>query len=421
MKFKLISDTKMVLFILVNITIFLFFSFFLVIPRSYSISALFIVFLSLFSLNSWKYSYQNPDVKRWVWYFLAVAIFWSISFDGWWHWNFKGDLPAKYAVAAICCISLYSIRISPRVLMHAISWGATLSFILAIIQFIANKKATGHTNAIRFGDISILMGVLCLVFSSVKTLKAPERFFFFISGCMGIGASFLSLSRGGWPFLLLAPLVFIFGFYKNTLTRKKLMIAICTMAFIGGAGIFAIKNIPALNQRIELATLETRGYFIDRKKYVNTSVGARLEQWRMSWMLGLEKPITGWGDQGVNHGRRQYVESGKIDASALKIAHTHHEFLEIWARRGLIGVICLSLIYIVPFLLFIPRNSNIPESKKMLLTSLCVAGMLIPIGYFTFGLSEVFFFLNIGNIFYIFSLISLFSAIQFLKQEEPLS
>lgn len=409
-------NSNRVLILLINIAAFLFFSTFLVIPDAYSITGLLIFVCCFYAVPQWRASLRDASVRRWVLYFLAVALFWGISFDGWWRWSLEGDLPVKYALATVCVLGTYSLRIHPRALVHALAWGGVLSFGLAIVQFLAQGKATGHTNAIRFGDIAILMGLMCLIFSVVRTFTTTERLFFLLSGCMGIGASLLSLSRGGWPLFLLAPLVCVFGFYKEKLTLKRLLTSICGAVLLGGVSLFAMKDIPALNQRISLATEEARGYFVDRGEYVNTSVGIRLEQWRMSWMLGMEKPITGWGDRGVWDGRRQYVESGKVDASALQVAHTHHEFLEIWARRGLVGVICLALIYMVPFCFFIPRFKEIAEHNKMLYTALHVAGMMVPVGYFVFGLSEVFFFLNIGNIFYIFSMIVIFSSIQWMKQ-----
>lgn len=310
-----------------------------------------------------------------------------------------------------------SIRIYPRALIYAFALGSILACGLAIAQFMEVGKATGYTNAIRFGDIAILMGIFCLAFSVVRQLTIGERLFLLLSGCMGVAASLLSLSRGGWPLLLVAPLVFFLGFYKEKLTKARLGIAVITVAVVAALGWFAAKDLTALNQRVTQATEEVRGYFADREKYVGTSVGARLEQWRMSWSLGLEKPITGWGDHGVWDGRKQFVQRGEADPSALQIAHTHNEFLEMWARRGLVGVICLALIYLVPFYIFIPRSNAASDGKDMLYRALHVAGMMVPVGYFIFGLSEVFFFLNIGNIFYIFSLVLLFSAIKWIERD----
>lgn len=326
-------------------------------------------------------------------------------------------MPIKYLLAAVCVLGGCAIGVRPRVLIASVALGCVLSATLALWQFLEVGKASGHTNAIRFGDIAVLMGIWCIVFAAVPQFSKLERMGLLGAGCMGVLASLLSLSRGGWPLLLVAPLVFVWGGYRDRLNPRKLLVIACSvcaaMVLLGAV----VKDIPFVHDRVELATEQASGYFTDREKYVGTSVGIRLEQWRMSWDLGLEKPLTGWGDRGVWDGRKQYVQRGEVDASALQIAHTHNEFLEIWARRGLVGVLCLALIYLVPLWIFVPRNRNIPKSSKSLYTALCVAGMMVPIGYFIFGLSEVFFFLNIGNIFFIFSLALLLAAIKWIERE----
>ncbi|MDR3003305.1 MAG: O-antigen ligase family protein [Acidovorax sp.] len=414
---KIYSGLQRVEEVVLNFSIFLFFSLFLVIPHAYSVAGILFLLTCFFSMPEWRNIYQDIRVRRFVWYFLCVAFFWSMSFDGWWAWNLDGDLPIKYFLAAVCIMGGCSIRIHPRMLIYSIALGCIFSAGLALIQFSDVEKASGYTNAIRFGDISLLMGMICWVFFAIRQFPIFERAFLAFAGCMGITASLLSLSRGGWFLLLVAPLVFCYGFYKEKLTKARLGIAVAAVVVVAVVGWMAAKDVPALNQRFAQATEQARGYFTDRGKYVNTSVGVRLEQWRMSWNLGLEKPITGWGDHGVWEGRKQFVLRGKADPSALHIAHTHNEFLEMWARRGLIGVISLALIYIVPFCIFIPLDKAVPEEKRTLYRSLHVAGMMVPVGYFIFGLSEVFFFLNIGNIFYIFSLILLFSAIKWIERD----
>ena len=167
-----------------------------------------------------------------------------------------------------------------------------------------------------------------------------------------------------------------------------------------------------------LAEQEISGYLDDPSKYVQTSIGARLEQWRLSWALGASKPLTGWGEKGYYVGKEQLIAEGKFLPYLREIHHSHNDFLDMWAKRGLVGVLMLLVIYIVPIWIFYPtrkRVNSIASSDQSLFTALSLVGVMLPVGYFVFGWTDVFFNLSIGHNFFIFSLIFILAAINWVR------
>lgn len=396
---------------------FVFFALFLIEKKSYSLVMLGMVIFSLWTFQSWWKSEKDPDVKKLAWYFLVLAIVWGHSFDGLFSWSNEGDLLARYGLGALLLLPFARAGVGYKFLFRGVACGAIFSGIYALIQFPELGRAEGFTNAIRFGNIALLMSVFLVIYAiSLKKITAESLFCIF-AAIMGLTASLLSLSRGGWIFLFLMPFILIFMFEGKKMRMKAL-------ASFVGLGVFAVlilSQVDFFQHRVLLAKQEVQGYFHDKEKYVETSVGARLEQWQLAWKLGMEKPVFGWGERGIQEGRKQMVEHGEAHASALTIPHAHHDFLEMWAVRGFVGMVFLIFIYMVPFCIFFPNQkkiSAVPEEKRSIARALYMSGMCIPLAYFVFGLTDVFFNLTIGHVFMIFSIIFIMSAIQGIKNAE---
>lgn len=405
------------LYYFLSFFVLIFFSFFLIYRKSYSVVMAVCFFSLIFNIKKWWGVRKSPAVKNLAIYFLLIAVVWSHSFDGLLSWSNEGDYFSRYALGAFCALGICSIGIDKKFLYAGVVIGAVASGIYALIQFPILGRAEGYTNAIRFGNIALLMSVFLFFFAiSIKKINIKSSVIA-IAACFGLIASFLSLSRGGWIFLMALPFVALFMFDGY----KKMLQALLVMLLIGLGSFFALMQLAFFESRVQRAQQEVHGYFNEHEKYVATSVGARLEQWQLSWKLGLEKPVFGWGDKGVDEGRRLMVERGEAHPTALQFPHTHHEFLEMWATRGLIGVLFLLFIYIYPLYLFFPTKKKINLIKEVdrdVAKSLYLAGFCIPLSYFVFGLTDVFFNLSIGHVFMIFSMIFIMAAIEGLKNDK---
>lgn len=403
--------------ILGNISVFLFFSLLLPTKSGHSFAIVFALLASALTLPQWEFKKIPKEFFSISLFFIFLALFWGHTFDGLLTFSLKGDYILRYLLGVFLFIGFYKIKIHPRFIIYGIAIDSIFSSIIGIHQYNTIGRAEGFTNAIRFGDLSILMGLILLSASMIQFFSKKERLFFAAASFCGLLASVLSLSRGGWPILITIPFIFFYLLDKNK--KIKLFSGLLLVPLF-----FIFINLPPVKSRIQEASEQVNGYFHENEKYVNTSLGVRLELWKTAFLMGQEKPLTGWGDKNITAGRLEYVKKSIAAPAIMKYNHAHNDFLEMWARRGIIGILALISIYSIPIILLLisyKKNKNSTPELASINKFLLISGLLIYSGYFIFGLSDVFFTFVIGHNFYLFSLIFLLSAFSWIEKKNQLN
>lgn len=95
-----------------------------------------------------------------------------------------------------------------------------------------------------------------------------------------------------------------------------------------------------------------------------------------------------------------------IDSGVLIYDHAHNEFLDTLAKRGLLGLAMLLALYLLPMKLFVRQL----HARDMELRSLAAAGVILPVAYIDFGLTQVFLSHNSGVMIYGFWLAVLWGS-----------
>ncbi|MFB9353132.1 O-antigen ligase family protein, partial [Streptomyces heliomycini] len=131
-----------------------------------------------------------------------------------------------------------------------------------------------------------------------------------------------------------------------------------------------------------------------------SSLGARFEMWKGASSMFIERPITGWGTIGYNQRMIEYAEMGLVDEYATRFSHAHNEFLDMAAKRGMAGLLAILALYLIPIRLFSQYVAHTDPSLR----SISMAGVLLGVMYFDFGLSQVFLAHNSGVMIYAFLL-----------------
>ena len=401
---------------LMNISCLLFFSLFLCIKSGYSIGALLCLTASIFLLFKKGCDKLNGKDYLVICFLLISAYLWGYGFDGLFNYeSYHTDEFFKYIFSIIIFLALIRVCVLPGFYIVGIALGCCGACLIALYQFPLTGRAEGFTNAIRFGNISFWMGIVCFIFCFYLRESKTKKIILFLAGLSGILASALSLSRGGWIALIALPFIFYFIEDKSK-KRFRIFVASCVGVVLVA---LAASNFSFIEKRVAGSISEVQGYLNGEPGSAETSVGARLEQWRLAWIMSKEKPITGWGEYGYLKGREEFAAQGLADASVVNFGHAHNEYFNILAKKGVVGVLALTLIYVLPFLAFRPNFNlmlKLNEKELRLYKSFCAVGMLIPLSYFIFGLTEYFFYLNIGHIFYIFSILFTYSIVKSLER-----
>ncbi|MCB5364835.1 O-antigen ligase family protein [Pusillimonas sp. CC-YST705] len=391
------------------LAVFLFFSISLVVPSGYSVGSalLFLAGLTVLARPGVWPELQRED-KRLLWVFGLFFLGWALEIwlDGQSSSRFDKSVRIVCAMVAL----LWLLRHAPKA---ACFWGGIAAGAIAVGVWsgwqrwiLGMESIEGYTLIIQFGNIAMLLGMMSLAgvgwawFDRRSSIWSAWLLLGFFSG---LAASFLSGSRGGWIGAPLVLLLILFG-YRDRLPKYLLSGFVALMVLL----VAVLYQAPStgVQQRVELAVSDVQLY-LDQAR-VDTSVGARFEMWRTGLLIARESPLIGMGGQGMQRYMETLVEEGKVDPIVTNFGHLHNEYVDMTARRGLIGLGLLLALYLVPLAAFAGRmcSSNVQARPYAL------AGAVLCVSYICYGLSQTFLSHNSGVMVYFFGVVICWSMVR---------
>lgn len=389
-----------------SFAVFLFAAIALIIPTGYSLGAVLLFIGAIFYI--WR-----PAVwfvlKKEDWLIVGVLIFfcvvWVLEVVVYAQGVRYIDKPSRFLAAALVLPFLLRFPPRPAFFWSGLAIGSILTGSWSIWQKIVEEvsRAGGYTHTIQFGNISMLLGLLCLAGIGWALLQSKSRFWLvllFLGFLMGFIGSILSGSRGGWVALPFAFLILYRGYadlfsFRGILPLLLiLLVSVVLVFFLPQTGV---------RDRFHLAVVEVNDYLDSGR--ADSSVGARIEMWRVSLVLIAAKPMFGWGSEGYLRAKTNMAEMGELDQFVLQFNHPHNEFLDVMIKRGLFGLVALLLLYLVPLGLFY-KGLRLYCLKCR---SYAVAGAILTVAYFDFGMTQAFLSHNSGVMIYCFMLIVIWS------------
>ncbi|CAG8998520.1 MAG: hypothetical protein CENE_00471 [Candidatus Celerinatantimonas neptuna] len=324
------------------------------------------------------------------------------------------DKPSRFVLVLLvyCFLRKYPPR--REWIWFGVSLGAFSGAILALYQRLAfdNMRVGGFMHPIMFGDIGALLGLLSFVglvyfWSERHFIQAS---FMVIGGISGLIVSVLSGSRGGWIAIPMA-LVYIFWQSRDLIGRLRAKVI---LVFFAVAAVLVV-SIPQIgvSQRIDEAASNIKNYV--NSTNVDTSVGLRFEMWKAAIYLFLKEPVVGVGKYDLHQQKQELVNQGLVDQSIVRFDHAHNEYLTNLSEYGIIGFVLLMFLYLVPLRLFMRKARQYKHDWRM--KCLAMAGVLIPMCYMDFALTQSMFSHNSGVMIYTLAIIIFWSA---LRSDEAL-
>lgn len=384
----------------------------LCVPSGYSYGAGLLLLLTLFA---WRQVHKWPATAEGRWLMLAIALMGFLQcLEMDLNLARTMEMPGKYLAALLCLGFVATYRPSAAAWSSGVLVGAAASGLLAVIQVVLlyKQRAGGFTNEIQYGNLSLLLGTLALVVLLVRGRDwgLGLRLAAVMAFALGLIGSLLSQSRGGWlSLLLVVPL----GLW---LLRDRLHgVRVWTALGLGGVLLVAAAwpFRAELNARMDEAAREVRAY--QAQGQANSSVGQRLAHWRLAWDMGADSPWVGWGGQaGYNIEKQKRVASGAHPEILMRFTHAHNEWLDQFAKRGLLGVTILALFYAIPLAVFWPtkrRMARVGALSALDVYTARLSAVFLVVSYIGFGMTQVFFSHNSGHMFYLFPLILLYGML----------
>ena len=383
-------------------------------PSGYAWGAALLALGALATAPDWWRAPIEPRQARWlVLSFGVMALTWAHGSD--WSGGVLSALnkPLRYGVAVISL--LYVLRHPPdaRWLLAGVAVGAACGGLRALydVQVLGLERPwftpRQTANAIQLGNLSGLLGLMCwlqlLVFW--HRWRWPLRLTLALCCGLGVLGSLLSQTRGGWLALALCWGV-LMGLAAARLPARRIwpssLLLVAVLAPLGW------QMGPLLAQRLDWAYQEALRFQRDGSN-AGTSVGHRLDHGQLAWHMGLDRPLTGWGEVGYQAEKARRVQAGEAHAATLQYGHSHNEMLDLFAKRGVFAVAALWLLYGVPLVLFWPRKTGPPATDEALVLRLM--GVAVPVGFFGFGLTQVFFAHYNGVVMYLTLTLLIYAAL----------
>lgn len=396
----------------------------LCVPTGYSYGAAALLVMALALAPQW---WGQPLANRWVvwlaWAIVGMGLAWALdatlSQEG-----ARGfDKPLRFLAALPCLWLVCRYPPHPLALWLGVATGAVGGGVLALVQYFVQglDRANGFTNAIQFGNLSLLLGLMSALGllavgpAAMSQLSDRTRWalraWLVMGAVFGAAGSLLSQSRGGWLALLLAlPVLWLAA--RPVLTRGSVVAGLCSLLLVGATLPW---TEPLLNERLTQATQEVQAYQDDGN--AASSVGHRLAHWKMAFEMGLEKPLLGWNLSGYTAEKARRVANHQVHPSVLLYNHAHNEYLDLFVKRGLLGLGALLVLYGLAFRHFWPRARDRHATAPGAM-ALQLAGLALVVCYAGFGLTQVFLSHNNGTMFLLFMLVLLVAALGEVQRVE---
>lgn len=303
------------------------------------------------------------------------------------------DGPSHLLFCLVCIGFVVYFRPAIHGLWLGICTGAIASGAYATVERLVYgvDRAVGATHhAITFGDLALALGVMSLC--AISEFRKTRLALLPVAGLLcGLLASVLSGSRGGWVALILLPLPLLR--YGQAIHGRRIAHALVLIAALCVAIYFLPMSGVAV--RMAEAGADMRLYFTHADP--NSSVGARLELWKASWMMFSEHPWIGVGRDRFFDTLQVFVQQGKLQPSpALVYSSSHNDVLNFLATGGLLDTSFLLLMYGGPMFFFLSiLKKNDGEHRTTAL-----AGLVLVLCFIGFGFTDVMFWLMQPKVFY---------------------
>lgn len=314
------------------------------------------------------------------------------------------DKPSRMLLGLSALVAVLLAR-PPRTWLW---WGVILG-ALAALPFIAYQRVVlgidrpgGWLNPITFGDIALCLALVALAAAIDYRHSTRKAIFPALGALAGLAATVISGTRGGWIALVLAAILFLT--YARLLHSRRVR-----LLMIGSFVLFASTFfIPAfgVQERVGQGVHDVETWLEGGSAFSN--VGIRLELWTGARHIIAERPWFGRDPGQLPEALGALVARGEVQDVVIGFDHLHNDLLQAQASGGVFGLLAYIGILAAPFAFFaravgrgvrrsLPRRAPgfAPEFAPAL------AGMLVVLSYFGFGLTEVIFWTLKGSMFYV--------------------
>jgi O-antigen ligase len=209
----------------------------------------------------------------------------------------------------------------------------------------------------------------------------------------GLAGALFTGTRGGMLALMLAaPLFLRYGDAMGGRHIRTLVLG--SFILLGAAWLVPQTEV---RDRVKQGVVDVTTYFEGGSAFTN--VGIRLELWKGAALLIAEHPLMGVRHTVAKDKLAAHVKAGTLDPVVNEPVHFHNDILHVLVTGGVLGLLAWLSILAAPLVFFARMLRGARDGGKTRL-ALALAGMLVVLSYFAFGLTEVIFWSLRASLFY---------------------
>lgn len=266
---------------------------------------------------------------------------------------------------------------------------AILAGFIAAYQalYLEVGRAIGSmNNQIIFGDLAVIMGMFSL-FGWLYWGRGKQNYlvnvFLWFGVGMGLVASLLSGTKGGWISILMLAVIFVWVAYSYFSWIKRLIIA---SAVLSSIFLFAYFMPHELVYNRIISGIQGGYIWFATGQITDGSVSIRFEMWYQAIGMIIDKPLTGWTIQGSAHELNlRLIEAGA--SAGVDWSQTENDFLQSGIVHGLPAMAAYIALYLGIILGFL--NVKRSNHQDWLWVGLSTAGIVLAVLMVEFGLTIV--------------------------------
>jgi len=397
---------------------FLFFALLLSVSSGYGYGALLLFLGAIFTKFFTKDESSLPFIKLWPIIFTLMLYFLMMLFDIVYHdltIDFL-DNPSRLVMAVIAGLLLSKVPPKISSFWLGIACGAISSGVLALYQKYGLHivRPHGYLYPIQFGNLSILLGFLCLPSLAWAKQQKHSRLWkilLILGAILGLTASILSQTRGGW---IAIPVILLILFFASSQSLSLKKLVLFSVIFISFSSLLYFVPQTGIKTRVGESINDLTLFQSGNNK---TSIGTRFALWKTALTLTKEKPILGFGEIGYLDALKQRVDRGEAPEHLLNFNHVHNDYLDALVKRGIVGLVALLLFYSVPFIYYF----RFIKSESINVRSVALSGVILTASYTVFSLTQGFLAHHSGVIVYAFSTVIIASLLMSELQRSELT
>lgn len=279
----------------------------------------------------------------------------------------EADLVKRILWAGVIYLAAKRVGVPRIALCWATALGAFAYLVAALwdVLYLGLPRANGGSNEIHFAIAAMWLAGLCLLEALEREdVSLPTRIVWTCAGFGALATCVLSGTRGA--LLALVPLYLLSAWVAHGRSRVALRVgaavplvaAACAMVFY-----------DPFEARL-LDVWQEVDHYYSEATFTFTSVGARLEIWRIGWLILMEQPTFGAGFTTFAELMKAMPSVGRIDPEILAQPHFHNDWVQSAALGGCI-LLCGHLLTLV----LLARRARHDTARLWLLAAAVTFGL----------------------------------------------